>query len=238
VTVILVIIPTLGRPGKLRPLAENIRAATRSEPRVLFVTETGDGPSYAAGLDVEEAGLATAVVNWRKRNWAGALNSGYIAAGELGIPFTHVLPGADDLRFADGWDVPALAALAADPALRVAGTNDLHNPSVVSGQEATAYLIDRRYIDEAGGVADQPPGIVQCEEYRHNYTDTEFTATARARGVWTPCLASVVEHCHPAWGMAEWDDGYRMSQDPGRFAADAAVFSSRRHLWESGQPVR
>lgn len=235
---ILVIIPTLGRPGKLRPLAENIRAATRAESRVLFVTETGDDAPGAEAAALHAEGLALAAVNWRKRNWAGALNSGYIAAGGLGIPFTHVLPGADDLRFADGWDVPALAALAADPVLRVTGTNDLHNPSVLAGQEATAYLIDRRYVDETGGVADQPPGIVQCEEYRHNYTDTEFTATARARGVWVPCLESVVEHRHPAWGMAEWDDGYRMSQDPHRFAADARIFESRRHLWENRQPVR
>jgi hypothetical protein len=236
VTVILVIIPTLNRPGKMRPLAENIRDATRADSAVMFVTE----PDDLASQEVVPAvtGLAVTTVNRRKRNWAGALNSGYLTAAGLAIPFTHVLPGADDLWFADGWDVPALAAMAADPELRVAGTNDLHNPNVLSGQEATAYLIDRHYIDEAGGVADQPPGIVQCEEYRHNYTDTEFTATARARGVWTPCLESVVEHRHPAWGMAEWDDGYFMSQDPQQFAVDANVYSTRRHLWESIQPVR
>ena len=227
-TLILVIIPTLGRAGKLRPLAENIRDATTSPVSVMFVTEPDDLASQASGTN----DLAVTVVNQRKRNWSGAVNSGYGSAARAGIPFTHILPGADDLRFADGWDEPALDVLKQDPALRAVGTNDLHNAAVLAGHEATAYLIDRRYVDDVGGVIDQPPGIVQCDVYRHNFTDTEFVATARARGVWSPCLDSVVEHCHPAFGLADWDEGYRMSQDPAGFAADAAVFSARRRLWE------
>ena len=231
-TLVMVIVPTLGRPAKLRPLAENIRDATKSPVRPLFVIEDEDRASWDAALELEDEDLALAVINGGKRNWAGAVNDGYAGAAGAGIPFTHVLAGADDLRFAGGWDVPALAVLDQDPLLRVAGTNDLHNAAVLAGHEATAYLIDRRYIDETGGVADQPPGTVQCDAYRHNFTDTEFVCTARARGVWSPCLDSVVEHCHPAFGLADWDEGYRMSQDPAGFAADEAVFRSRRHLWE------
>jgi hypothetical protein len=233
-TLILVIVPTLGRPGKLCPLAGNIRDATKSDVVTLFVLEPEDDASWDAAVELE--GLALIARNSRKRNWSGAVNSGYASACYYQVPFTHVLAGADDLRFADGWDVPALGLLASRPELRVAGTNDLHNPSVLAGHEATAYLIDRRYIDETGGVADQPPGTVQCDAYRHNFTDTEFVATARARGVWAPCLDSVVEHCHPAFGLAGWDDGYRMSQDPAGFAADEAVFRSRRRLWENAVP--
>jgi hypothetical protein len=232
-TLILVIIPTLGRPGKLRPLAENIRDATRSPVIPLFVIEDDDDASLDAVPGLTAAGLGRVTWNGRKHNWSGAVNSGYASAASLGYPFTHVLPGADDLRFADGWDIPALDLLASRPELRVAGTNDLHNAAVLAGHEATAYLIDRRYIDGPGGVAGQPPGIVQCEDYRHNFTDTEFVCTARARGVWAPCLDSVVEHCHPAFGLAGWDDGYRMSQDPAGFAADEAIFRYRRCLWES-----
>jgi hypothetical protein len=235
-TLILVVIPTLGRPSRLRPLAENIRDATKSPVRTLFVIEDEDDASLGAVTDLVQDGLARLTWNARKRNWSGAVNSGYATAASLGYPFTHVLAGADDLRFADGWDVPVLDMLDRDPLLRVTGTNDLHNAAVLSGQEATAYLIDRRYIDGPGGVAGQPPGIVQCEDYRHNFTDTEFVCTARARGVWSPCLDSVVEHRHPAFGLADWDDGYRMSQDPAGFAADAAVFAARRHLWENAVP--
>jgi hypothetical protein len=235
-TLILVIIPTLGRAAKLRPLAENIRDTTKSEVVTLFVIEDEDDASLDATADLLQDDLALMARNTRKRNWPGAVNSGYASACYYTIPFTHVLPGADDLRFAGGWDVPALGVLDRDSLLRVAGTNDLHNPAVLAGHEATAYLADRRYIDEIGGVADQPPGIMQCEDYRHNFTDTEFVCTARARGVWTPCLDSVVEHCHPAFGLADWDEGYRMSQDAAGFAADEAIFRHRRRLWENAVP--
>jgi len=232
-TAILIIVPTLNRAAKMRPLAENIRDATQADVAVMFVAEEGDGESQA-----EVKSLAVTVTNRRKANWAGAVNSGYATAVNGGVAFTHVLPGADDLWFEDGWDEAALAALGRDKKLRVAGTNDLHNAAVLAGVEATAYLIDRRYVDGVGGVADQPPGVVQCEDYLHNFTDTEFVATARARGVWTPCLEAVVEHRHPAFGLAGWDEGYRASQDPARFSFDATVFAGRRPLWESLSPVR
>ncbi len=227
---ILIVIPTLNRPGKLRPLAENIRDATRTPYRVLYVTEAEDQKSWAEAMTLV-TDLAVPFVNNRKHSYAGAVNAGYAAAGDYGIPFTHVFTGADDLRFSPGWDVPALAVLAARPELRVTGTNDLHSPAVLAGEGASHYLIDRRYIDETGGVADQPPGLVQCEAYEHGFTDREFTETARARGVWAPCLDSVVEHRHPVWGQGAWDDGYRKSQDVQRAIADGLVLISRRQLW-------
>ncbi len=97
-----------------------------------------------------------------------------------------------------------MAALAQmrDP-VQVVGTNDLLNTDVLQGTHATHYLIDRRYIDQAGGVPGAPPGIVLFEGYGHNFTDTEFIAVARARGVFAPCLASVVEHVHFFAGKAE-----------------------------------
>lgn len=228
---ILVIVPTFGRPHKMRPLAENVRAATGMAAETLFVTEADDEASCLEAAGVNGAGLAAWCINSRKRTFAGAFNCGYHVAEVRGIPFTHVFVGADDVWFTEEWDKPALAALARDPALRVAGTNDLHNANVLAGAMATHYLVDRRYIDEVGGVADQPPGMVQCEAYAHNYTDTEFCETARARGVWTPCLEAVVEHCHPVWGRGQWDEGYAKSQ--GGMGADSVIFATRRHLWES-----
>jgi hypothetical protein len=227
--VILVITPTLDRPHKMRAVAENIKAATRSRSHNVFVLEDTDAESIAMATQLAKEDLSGWCVNKRKRNFTGALNTGYQVAVHGGTRFTHVFNGSDDVVFADGWDLPALAVFAANPALRVVGTNDLHNGAVLSGQSATSYLVDRRYIDEMGGVADQPPGVMQCEEYDHNYTDTEFIDTAKARGLFAPCLESVVEHCHPAWGLAEWDAGYVKSVRG--MQADGVLFTSRRHLW-------
>lgn len=226
---ILVIVPTLGRPQKMRPLAENVAAATGMAAQTMFVTEAEDEASCLEASSLQGADLATWCINSRKHTFAGAFNHGYRTALARAIPFSHVFVGADDVHFSQDWDSPALAALARDPALRVSGTNDLHNQGVLAGQMATHYLIDRRYIDEVGGVADELPGMVQCEAYAHNYTDTEFYETAVARGVWTPCLESVVEHCHPVWGRGQWDEGYAKSQ--GGMGADSMIFATRRHLW-------
>lgn len=224
---ILVIIPTLDRPGKLRSLAENILSATASQVHVLFVVEGEDVATCLMAAELAQDGLAGWCANRRKKNFSGAYNSGYQLAAHSGTHFTHAFVGADDLRFAIDWDMPLQ-----EPAehYAVVGTNDLHNGEVLGKQLATAYLVDRRYIDEVGGVIDQPPGLVQCEEYAHNYTDTEFIGTARSRGVWTPCLDSVVEHMHPVWGRGEWDPGYARSMSGIR--ADSVVYEARRHLWE------
>jgi hypothetical protein len=227
VTAILVIVPTLGRPHKMRPLAENIRDASSSPVFTLFVTEEEDVASWTEVRDL--TGLAGRCINTRKHNWAGAINHGYQASAAMG--FTHLFTAADDLHFSDGWDEAALGMQRAYPHLRVIGTNDLHNPTVLDGLHATAYLIDRRYIDEVGGVAGQPPGIVQCEEYEHNYTDTELVETAKARGVFMSCPESVVEHMHPSWGMGEWDEGYRKSSRG--MIADSYLYDSRQRLWRT-----
>jgi glycosyltransferase involved in cell wall biosynthesis len=220
---ITVIVPTCGRPHHLGPLVGNILTATRSNCDVVVVAEADDDATRVAAANLDQPSWL--VINDRVRSYTGALNAGYVhARGD------YVVNGSDDLWFDDDWDVPALAVFAARPELRVVGTNDLGNPAVLQGLTATSYLIDRRYLDEVGGVIDQPPGVVQYEGYDHNFTDTEFVATAQARGVFAPCLDSVVEHRHFVHAKAPWDEGYARSH---RHAAeDGAIFESRRHLWE------
>jgi hypothetical protein len=220
---ILVIVPTLGRPQRLAALAANIGAATAAPVTVLFVTEPGD---FTSAIAAEGTG-AQWCMNTRKRCYAGALNSGYESAAAL--DFSYVFAAADDLRFADGWDVPARQVFATEEQVQVVGTNDLHNPYVLAGEHATAYLIDRRYLDRRGGVIDQPAGIVHCEAYDHNYADTEFVETAKSRGAFKACLESVVEHMHPVWGIGEWDEGYTRSQ--AGMAADSRIFADRQRMW-------
>jgi hypothetical protein len=234
---ILIITPTLNRPDRMRQRAREIRAATRVPYQLLYVTEARDRESHEQALMLRADGLASLVVNSHVPSYAGAVNAGYASAVRGQAPFTHVFTGADDLLFTPGWDILAMEVLISRPELRVAGTNDLHSPKVVSGESASHYLIDRRYIDGPGGVIDQPPGVVLCELYRHNFTDTEFTETAKSRDVWAPCLDAVVEHCHPIWGRGEWDYGYRKSQDPQRAFADGYTLTSRRHLWKTPRAV-
>jgi glycosyltransferase involved in cell wall biosynthesis len=211
-------VPTLGRPGRLPAVLANIHQHTATPHEVLFVVEEADLASRHA---VNEMGAGW-VVNDRPASYAGAINAGYqYARGR------YVFTGADDIRFHPGWDTAALAQMR-DP-IRVVGTNDLVNDTVIRGVAATHYLIDRRYIDEVGGVPGEPPKTVLFEGYDHNYTDAEFIDVARSRGVFAPCLTSVVEHLHPLVGKAPWDPTYAKTR--ARFQDDHMTYQSREHLW-------
>lgn len=152
---IAVIIPTYGRADRLARVAANIAENTETAHRVVFAVEVDDTASIdvAAELDVD------VVVNERKANYSGAITTAYLAT-----PAEHVFAGADDLNFHPGWDIPALALM--DDWTMVVGTNDLLNPYVTAGLHATHYLVDRRYLDEVGGVVDQGPRFLPVRRVR------------------------------------------------------------------------
>lgn len=154
--------------------------------------------------------------------YAEAVNITY---PKLTQPFFFL--GSDDLVFSPGWDIELMKVIA--EGYDVVGTNDLHNPEVLAGVHATHYLVSKDYIEKEGGVIDKSYPVLY--NYKHNYCDTEFIETAKARGVFKPCLTSIVEHIHWAWGLAPVDAVY----EKGRLSneEDRATFNSRRNLWSS-----
>lgn len=222
---ITIIVPTFGRPDRLKAVAANIHAATVADHCILFVTEHDDQASCLAADAVSRDmdPVVTWAENRRAHNYAGAVNTGYF----LGAAGDYIFTGADDLRFHDGWDQQVLRVMEGD--IRVGGTNDLLNPYVQQQTHATHYLVDNRYIDETGGVPGEPAGTVLFEGYDHNYTDTEFIDVAKSRGVFAPCMSSVVEHVHVVAGKAPWDDTYRKGH--AHMQDDYVIFKSREHLW-------
>lgn len=217
-----VLVPTFGRAQRLPAVVENISANTATGHEILLVVE----PDDRASIDTAKRLPARTVLNERSRNYAGAINTGFAhATGD------YVFAGADDLNFHPGWDTAALAEMRGG--IRVVGTNDLLNPGVLRGAGATHYLIGRCYIEQTGGVAGERPGMVLFEGYDHQFTDTEFIATAAARGVFAPCLASVAEHMHPAGGKAAFDATY--AKGHAKVHEDEQVFRSREHLWASAR---
>jgi glycosyltransferase involved in cell wall biosynthesis len=216
-----VLIPSSGRPAAVTRVLRSLLQATPGHGEVWeahVIAEADDPATWSAA---EDAGF-TPLCNERARSYAGAVNSGYLLTGS-----PVLFCGADDLRFHRGWLQTALRVLD-DPDASVVGTNDLGHGAVIAGDHATHYLLRRSYCDHPGGCVDGP-GTVLHEGYGHSFTDTELVETAKARGVFRPCLASVVEHLHPSWGKAGWDDTYRKGAEP--WAADERLFESRRPLW-------
>lgn len=195
-----IICPTLGRAEKLPEFVANIHRTTSygTEYVVTFVMEADDEASQDAVAAI--GGNVRGLLNVRGRNCNGAFNHGVAMVYPRA---THWFAAGDDLKFHPGWDVAALAEF--EPGVRVVGTNDLYHPGVKKGDTATHFLVDATYVAELGGDFDEEPGIAGHEGYVHNFFDTELVEVAKARGVFRPCLASVVEHMHWSAGKRPKD---------------------------------
>ena len=193
--VIALLIPTYRRVARLPEVVANA-AENTPQGTVYLIMEPDEFQSVDGAVSLTRAeGFGT---------YAAAINFGYQATSE-----PYLFAGADDLTFTPGWGETCLALMG--DGIHVVGTNDLGNPHVLSGDHATHYLVDRRYLDERGGVYDEGPGSFLPECYDHNWTDTEFIQTAKHRKAFASCLDAVVEHNHPAWGKASMDDTYGKS---------------------------
>jgi hypothetical protein len=204
-----IIVPVLGRPQNAKPFMDSLRASGAELAKVYAVVDwnasVADDPDE--GREVAYAWTeAGAKVLWFDDHdrgpgtFAEKVNEGYFSTTE---PWIFLV--GDDVRFHPGW-LDHVQHAARDGA-HVIGTNDLHNPRVVSGEHATHLLIRRNYIDERGASWDGPK-IVCHEGYRHNFVDDEIVTVAKQRDVWAFAPHSKVEHLHPFWGNAEMDATY------------------------------
>lgn len=213
-TDLVVLVPVLNRPGNVEPLLVSFERSG-APGDLIFIADESDHAEIQA---IEEAG-ASALVTDGLVTWPRKINLGYRETDAL-----WMLLAADDVRFRPGW-WEATAELRA-AGFGVIGTNDLGNPRVLRGEHATHALVAREYADAQGTI--DGPGAVVCDEYLHWFCDDELVATAKARGSWAPCPASIVEHMHPYFrpGVA-WDQTYALGE---------MASSTDRLLWERRRP--
>lgn len=219
-----VLVPVLNRPQNVAPLVESFRATTSGDDAALyFIADADDAAELEA---IFEAGAQVIPFSGAEPGtYAEKVNAGFNATTE-----PWVLPVGDDVRFQPGWLDEARKV---SDRFDVIGTNDTtgapKNPVVASGSHADHFFVRRAYVDTYGGSLDGP-GILAPEVYRHWYTDKEIVQLAKARGVFTPCLASVVEHLHPGYEDKPRDDVYLMAVDSAE--ADQKTFMQRVPLIE------
>lgn len=220
----LIVVPVLGRPGRVAPFLASLAANTPEPHRVLFMLTDGDTEELAAVRRMMFGPAITSrSIPWAEGDFARKVNTAYRESDE---PFLFVC--GDDVQFHPGWLTAALEPMT-DPAVAVVGTQDLGNPRVVEGTHATHWLIRRAYVDDPGGTMDGGPGVMLHEGYCHNFVDDELIGTAKARGVWAFAPDSVVEHLHPNWGKGSMDGTYSIARR--RQNRDRALHTQRRHLW-------
>ena len=213
-----VIVPAM-RKQNIGRICDSFNATTNGGARLVIVAE--DGSDIHAGEYTD--GPST---------YAEKVNLGFARTTE-----PWVLIVGDDVEFHPGW-LEAAAKLADE--FDVIGTNDSPtgngNPTVQNGTHADHFFVRRSYVDTYGASLDGP-GVVCSEKYGHFYVDKELIELAKARGVFTPCLDSLVEHHHPDLGRAPWDEVYQDFRGP-QAAADRATWETRSPLIEMQRTTR
>jgi len=206
--------PTYKRPHKLQPLVDNIEATTATD----FMLYFGCEPEDEAGIAAAKATGYPVIVNQYGMGYSNTIQTIYESTDE---PFfIHI---NDDFEFKPDWDVQPLAMFEA-PHIMVVGVREQENTTF------SAVCMGRRsYIEEMSGVIDMPNRVFYT--YGHNYIDTEFTETAKHRGVWTYCDAPCIQHLHPGIVGGNKDETYR--KNDASAAADERTYLSRKHLWGS-----
>lgn len=226
---LVILVPMLGRPQHVAPLLESIRE-TAPHARVFWLITEDDGEVISA-IDravgsVKLMGGDYQIFPPRERgDYAKKINAGIAATDE-----EHIFTGASDLVFRPGWYEAAVEKMA--PGIGVVGTNDLGNLGTRNGGHATHMLVARWYVEQHGTIDE--PGKFYHEGYWHECCDNEAYETAKSRGMYAHARDSFVEHLHPLWGKAEWDDTYSAMRQ--RIDEGWLVFRGRRKLWR--QPSR
>jgi hypothetical protein len=218
---VVIVVPVLRRPHRVKPLLENIAASTpEGSYRVLFVATADDTDQVTAIL---EAGEIPLLVGWEggsPGDFSRKTNAGYLHSTE-----PLILTGADDLNFHPGWLEAAKAKM--KPGIGVVGTMDGGNPAVKRGLASTHSLVKRSYADLGGSV--DASHMIYCEEYPHQWVDNELVETAKARGAFAFAKDSRVAHLHPHWNKGEHDEVYAIGDqalEPSR-----KVYQQRQKLW-------
>ena len=200
-----VLCPVLNRPENVLPLLQSFQANTPvGEAYFVFIAQEDDLDELEA-IDIAATSsrmdgslLPTVLCQGGAETYAEKLNAGYEQTTE-----PWVLCIGDDVRFHEGW-LDQARKLSSD--YDVIGTNDtagaVKNPKVASGAHSDHSFFRRAYVEEYGACL-EGPGVLAPEAYKHWYVDMEMVGLAKARGVFTPCLDSIVEHLHPGYDGRE-----------------------------------
>lgn len=205
-----VLIPVLGRPGRVKPTLDAFNT-TVPGARVLFLASPGDTEELQA-LESVDADMTFVAGGYSNKIRAGV----YITKQSL------IFTASDDVMPQHNWFENAREHL--KDGIEVVGVNDLlrrpHRP-----QHATHFLMTRAYAEQP--TIDGKPGPFSSA-YAHNFCDDELIATAVKRGVYAYAPESRVAHRHPMGGAPD-DDTYRLGRS--RFKQDKRIFEKRSKLW-------
>jgi len=209
-----VFLPTYKRPDSLQKIVDNLKANTKSSYTLYFGMEKDDIEGLKAAMSTD----ATVLINKYSPGYSNTIQTLYESSKE---PF--FIHANDDFEFLPEWDLIPLSMFERQD-LMVVGLKQQENDN---GGSAIS-MVRRKYIEEQSGVIDMPNRVFF--PYPHHYVDTEFTYTARKRGVWAICDKWVINHRHYGFENDTKPDETNRKNDATSEQA-RQIFETRQHLW-------
>lgn len=203
---LVVVVPSRGRPGAARELAEAFDATCTADTELMFALDDDD-PTR------DEYGINAGWVTSPSRSMVQALNYAalYLVNGHGEPPFAVAFMGDDHRPRSVSWDRAYLDAL------RELGTGIVYGNDLLQGERLPTQCAMTADIVRAWGYM-APPCLT------HLYVDNFWAAA----GAGADCLRYlpdvVVEHVHPFAGKAQMDAGYARVNGRSMYARDEAAF--------------
>lgn len=210
---LVVITPSRGRPQQMAEMVAACKATASGNVRVLPCLDDDD-----PALDQYRALLPSGprLVGPRRTLSGWTNHAAAVLLDQMHRPCYLASLGDDHRPRTPGWDMKLRAAIEALGGPGIAYGNDL-----LQGERlCTAWVVSSELVAAVGWMM-----LPACE---HMYVDRAVLDLGRASGriVYRPDV--VIEHLHPVAGKAGWDDSYRATNAPARYAADQAAYEAWR----------
>lgn len=227
---LVILTPLWRRPHRVAPIYDSVRRITPGAHLCLIVS-ADDAPVLDAVHELFDEMNRTGYDSVLVADWPGGTPGDYARKMNMGFNATaepHLFLGADDLLYHPGWLKACGDAIERTPGpVGVVGTNDLGNRRVLRGEHSTHSLVMRDYVQRHGTI-DEPNKMLH-EGYVHEYVDDELVETAKSRRAYAHADDAHVEHLHPLFGKAAYDESYEAMQM--RMTRSRTYFMERRKLW-------
>lgn len=206
------LVPTLGRPARLKEMAASAYAtAARPSEVEILARICDDDPRQAEYFADPAPGVKLLPTSKAPSYGKGIEFLQRLAGGEI------LFAGSDDILFrTQGWDdiVRASFAAVADGLLVAYANNGLDR------EKCEHFFTTRRWVDTVG--------YMVWPEFRHFCVDQWVEELAKGIGRLQFLRGVVVEHCHKKYGKAADDDTYRMVRGTTRTSElDNALYAQR-----------
>jgi glycosyltransferase involved in cell wall biosynthesis len=211
---LVILCPSRGRPAAAREAYESfLSTKARDASEIMFVVDDDD-PSRVE----YEGERFLHLTQSRPGNMVAALNDAALWAIERWSPRYLGFIG-DDHRFrTPGWDQFFVDLLEERGGGMVYG-NDLNR---VDGDIPTQIVMSTEIVSTLGWM-----GLPTC---KHLYIDNAWRVIGDEAGMLFYMPDVVIEHLHPAFGKAEWDEGHQRVNARSMYDHDAEAFAA----WVSG----